>query len=117
MTPELRNTIVQGRVNNYYHIMRTSIFTFVGLAAIIELGPGGYSAPLTMLVIATAAYAILAGGTALDDVINLADDMDQDTAQTAYGKGVQGRNLPMLKVISATLMALIGVAELFAILF
>ncbi|SLN39256.1 hypothetical protein PEL8287_01931 [Roseovarius litorisediminis] len=115
MTPEFRQTIVQGRINNYYEIMRTSIFTFTGLAAIIQLGPDGYSAPLTMLVVAVTAYAILAGGTALDDVINLAEDMDDDMAQSAYGKGVKARNIPMLKMISSGLMALIGVAELFAI--
>lgn len=115
MTPEIRNSIVIARTGDYFNIMRTTFFTFAGLAAVIELGPGGYSAPLTMLVVAATAYGVLAGGTALDDVINLRDDMDDTIAQTAYGKGVSARNIPMLKTISAVLLALIGLAELYAI--
>ena len=69
---------------------------------VIELGPGGYSAPLTMLVVATAAYGILAGGTALDDIINLRGDMDDAMKQTSYGQGITARNIPALKMISAS---------------
>ena len=115
MTPELRNNIVLCRIENYSSIMRTSIFAFVGIAAIIEFGPAGFSAPLTMLVIATTAYGILAGTTALDDLISLRDDMDEDMANSAYGKGVNARNIPALKMISTALLALIGAAELYAI--
>ena len=115
MTPELRNAIVISRVDNYSAIMRTTIFALTGIAAIIELGPDGYSAPLTMLVITLTAYGILAGGTALDDIINLRDDMDEDMANSSYGKGVSARNIPALKMISTVLLALIGLAELYAI--
>jgi hypothetical protein len=115
MTPETRNSIVLSRSADYFGIMRTSIFTFAVIAAVIELGSGGYSAPLTMLVVGTAAFGILAGGTALDDIINLRDDMDDATAKTSYGKGVKARNIPALKNVSAALMALIGLAELYAI--
>lgn len=115
MTPEIRTSIVVARSADYFGIMRTTIFTFAALAAIIELGAGGYSAPLTMLVVATAAYGILAGGTALDDIINLRADMDEAMAQTNYGKGVTARNIPALKMISAVLLGLIGLAELYAI--
>ena len=115
MTPELRATIMQARVTHYTDIMRTTIFTFAALAAIIELGPGGYSAPLTVLVVATAAYGILAGGAALDDVINLREDMDESVAQTTYGRGIKARNLPALKMTSAVLLGLVGLAELYAV--
>ena len=115
MTPDQRISILLARSADYFGIMRTTIFTLAGIAAIIELGPSGYSAPLTMLVVATAAYGILAGGTALDDIINLRDDMDNEMAKTSYGKGVSARNIPALKMISAVLLALIGVAELYAI--
>jgi hypothetical protein len=115
MTPENRTALVTARTGNYLHIMRTTIFTLVAIAAVIELGPDGYSAPLTMLVIATAAYGILAGGSALDDMINLRGDMDEATAQSSYGKGINARNLPALKTISSVLLGLIAIAELYAI--
>lgn len=116
MTPELRTQIVIARSADYFGVMRTTFFTYLGLAAVIELGPGGYSAPLTTMVIATAAYGILAGGTALDDILALRDDMDDDMAATKYGAGIKARNIPALKMTSTVLLALIGVAELFAIL-
>lgn len=117
MTPEIRNAIVIARSENYFNIMRTTIFTFLGIAAVIEFGPGGFSLPLTVLVIATIAFGVLAGGTALDDIIALRGDMDDKMAKTNYGKGINARNIPALKMISAGLLGLIGLAELFAILF
>lgn len=115
MTPELRATIMQARVAHYCDILRTATFTNAALAAIIELGPGGYSAPLTVLAVANAAYGILAGGAALDDVDNLRQDMDDSVARTAYGRGIKARNLPALKMVSAVLLGLVGLAELYAI--
>ncbi len=115
MTPQIRHEIVQGRLNNYNTIMLTVFFTFTGAAAVIELGSGAYSAPLTMLVIAITAYGILAGGAALDDLIALREDMDDEMAASAYGKSVLARNVPMLKNISAVLVGLIGLAELYGI--
>ena len=117
MTPDQRNYLSISRIQGYYGIMRTTMFTFLGLAALIHLGPDGYSAPLTMMVIATAAYGILAGGSALSDMINLAQDMDADMKATAFGRGVTERNLPALKMTSAVLMGLIGLSELSAIFF
>jgi hypothetical protein len=96
--------------------MRTTIFTFLVIGAVLHLGPDAYSAPLLVLTIATTAYGILAGGTALDDLIALRDDMDDVAANSAYGTSLRNRNLPMLKMISATLLGLIGLAELLAIL-
>lgn len=116
MTPETRIQIVLGRSRDYFDVMRTTLFAFVGLAAIIEFGPAGYSAPLTMLAVAVTAYGVLAGGTALSDIDNLRNDMDEGIAGTSYGKGVTARNFAGLKAISAGLVLLIGVAELYAIL-
>jgi hypothetical protein len=115
MTPDQRNYIGMSRTSHYSDIMRTTIFAFVGLAAIIELGPDGYSAPLAILVIATAAYGILAGGVALDDIINIRDDMDEDMAKTAYGKAMKTRNIPALKLTSSVFLGLVAIAELYAI--
>lgn len=116
MTPELRAKILIARSADYFGIMRTTIFTFAGIAAIIELGPDGYSVPLVTLAVATTLYGILAGGTALDDIINLRADMDDDMASTNYGSGVKSRNIPALKMVSVVLLGLIGLAELYAIL-
>lgn len=115
MTPETRVQIVLGRSRDYFDVMRTTLFAFAGLAAVIELGPGGYSPPLTMLVVAVAVYGALAGGTALDDLNSLRNDMDEDMARTSYGQGIKARNFTGLKIISGGLVLLIGVAELYAI--
>ena len=117
MSPEIRTQILISRVDNYMNVMRTTIFGLLGVAAAIHFGPGGYSAPLLVLAIAVTAYGILAGGTALDDMIALRDDMDDEMAATNYGKAVKERNIPMLKNISTALIALIGLAEVLTLLF
>ncbi len=117
MTPEIRNAIVIARANDYFNIMRTTLFGYIAVAAIIEFGPGGYSAPLTVLVITLAAYGVLAGNTALDDIDKLRNDMDDDMAATSYGQGIKARNIPGLKLTSTVLLWLVGIAELYAILF
>lgn len=116
MTPEIRVKILVARSEQYFSIMRTTLFTLAAIAAIIEFGSGGYSAPLVTLIIAITVYGILAGGAALDDLVNLRSDMDEATAATAYGAGVKARNLPMLKTISSVLIGLIGLAELYTVL-
>ena len=115
MTPENRTLIATSRVTDYHSVMRTTLLVLLGIGAVIEFGPGGYSAPLTALVVATCAYGILAGSTALDDIAALRDDLDEATAATAYGKGIQGRNIAGLKMTSALLIALVGFGELFAL--
>jgi len=115
MTPENRTSLIIARAADYFSIMRTTIFTLAAMAAVIELGPGGYSAPLTMLVVATAVFGSPAGGTALDDLASLRDDMDEDTAQTSYGKSVKDRNFSALKMMSAILLGLVAVAELYTL--
>ena len=116
MSPELRTKILISRTGDYFGIMRTTLFVMLGIAAALHFGADVYSAPLLVLTIAIAAYGILAGGVALDDIIALRDDMDDDMAGTAYGAGVKSRNLPTLKMISAGLVGLIGLAEVLAIL-
>ena len=115
MTPDQRSYNHMSRLSHYFDIMRTVTFGFAGLAAIIELGPEGYSAPLTMVVIATAAFGILAGNTTLDDVASLRDDMDEDEAATNYGKSLKSRNYGALKMASTVLIGLVAVSELYAI--
>jgi predicted DNA repair protein MutK len=115
LKPELRNELSLNRQAHYFDIMRTTLFCFVALAAIIELGPDRYSAPLTVLVITVVSYGVLAGNTALTDIGNLLADLDEETASSNYGKGIKARNVPALKMISSALIILVGVAELYAI--
>ncbi len=116
MSPDQRNYISMARSEHYFNVMRTTLFAFIGLAAIIHLGPDDYSAPLAMLVVATTAYGVLAGSTALVDITSLRADMDEETARSHYGRTLRLRNFKLLNILSATLLALIGIAELLAIL-
>ena len=117
MDRDQRITLVTARASDYFGIMRTTMFGFIAVAAVLEFGSGGFSLPLLAIVIALTVYGVLAGGTALEDIIAIRDDMDDEMATTAYGSGVRARNIPMLKNISAGLMALIGATEVLAILF
>ncbi|MCG7518811.1 hypothetical protein [Ruegeria sp. Ofav3-42] len=115
MDPQLRSQISMHRLDHYYDIMRTSIFAFVGLAAIIGFGPEGLALPLIVLVIGVTAYGVLAGKTALEDVENLRGDMDDAFANSSFGRGIKARNLKGLILTSNVLLGLIGLAELIAI--
>ena len=115
MTPENRMQIQVARTADYSSIIRTTMFTFTAIAAVIHFGDGSYSVPLMALTIAITLYGILAGGTALDDVDSLRADMDEATANSAYGKQVKARNLGALKMTSKVLVGLVGLAEIYAL--
>jgi len=115
MTPEIRTQLLIARTGNYNDIMRTTIFTLLGIAAATHFGDGAYSAPLTVLTIAATLYGILAGGVALDDIMALRDDLDEAAANTTYGKLVRARNIGALKMTSSVLLGLVGLAALYAI--
>ena len=117
MDRDQRIALLTARAGDYFGIMRTTIFGFIGVAAVIEFGGGGFSLPLLAIVITLTTYGALAGGTALDDIIAMREDMDDEMAETAYGSGVKARNIPMLKNISGGLVGLIGLAAIIAILF
>lgn len=116
MTPEMRTQISMGRLDHYFGIMRTAVFAFVAIAAVDAFGAGGYSAPLMALVVMVTVYGILAGNTCLDDLDNLRGDLGDEMSATNYGKGILARNVSALKAISSVLIALVGLAELYAIL-
>jgi hypothetical protein len=117
MTPELRQTIVHARTGEYTAIMRTTVFTFTGIAAIVHFGPDTLSLPLLLLTATITAFGVLAGNTALDDINNLKSDMTPEFEETSYGTGVVSRDIPTLKLISAVLISLTGLALILAILF
>jgi hypothetical protein len=116
MNTELRTKILLSRTSDYLGIMRTTIFTMLGIAVAVHFGADAYSAPLLTLTVAVTAFGILAGSVALDDIIALRDDMDDKMAATSYGGAVRARNLPTLRIVSAALLGLVGLAEVLAIL-
>ncbi len=115
MTEDQRLQVLISRSGDYFGIMRTTLFVLLGIGAALHFGDG-YSAPLLVLAIAISAYGILAGGVALDDIIALRDDMPENVAASAYGKGVKARNIPALKMVSAVLIGLTGLACILATL-
>ncbi|WP_413718435.1 hypothetical protein [Silicimonas sp. MF1-12-2] len=115
MTEDHRLQLVISRSGDYFGIMRTTLFVLLGIGAALHFGEG-YSAPLLVLAIAISAYGILAGGVALDDIIALREDMPDDVAGTAYGKGVKARNIPGLKMVSAALIGLTGLSAVLSVL-
>lgn len=115
MDEQTRHQIALGRSTHYFGIMQTVFLTYLGIAAVLHLGPGGYSAPLTMLTVSMAAYGILAGGAALDDLQAVRKDMGAEIAETSFGKTIAARNVGALKTISNVLTGLTGVALLYEI--
>lgn len=97
--------------------MRTTMLTFLGIAAVLHLGPDTFSLPLLLLTITITAFGALAGSTALDDINNLKEDMTLEFGETVYGNGVASRDIPKLKLVSAALIGLTGVALILTILF
>ncbi|NOE18831.1 hypothetical protein GS634_11935 [Ruegeria atlantica] len=117
MDPQLRSEISMRRLDHYYDIMRTSIFAYVAIAAVIGFGAEGVALPLIVLVLVITTYGVLAGKTALEDVENLRGDMTEEFAQTSFAQGLKARNLKGLILTSNVLLSLIGLSELIAIVF
>lgn len=116
MTSDQRQSIVHARTADYNNIMRTTLFTFLGIGFALHLGNDDYSAPLLVLSLTITAYGVLAGGTALDDINHLKSDMDEDFAATSYGTGVANRDIEKLKMISAGCVGITGLACVLAVL-
>lgn len=116
MSPELRQSIVHARTANYTFIMAAAIFAFAIIGGVLHLGDGAYSAPLMVLTLTVTAFGILAGGAALDDLVNLQGDMTDAFAATGYGVGVAARDFGKLKLASTVLIGLTGLATVLAIL-
>lgn len=110
MKEELRAPMVRARLEHHYGALRTTVYAFVGLAAIVAFAPDAPSFMLTMVVIATAAYGILAGNTALDDVAALNKDAGHEVAETEYGKVIKARRMGALKTSATILIGLTALA-------
>lgn len=117
MNSELRMQLQIARTGHYGDIMRTTLFCLLGIAAIIGFGGGAAAKlPLVFATIAVTLFGALAGGTALDDISVLRDDMDDGTGASAYGQQAKGRNLKLLKLLSGALIGLTGLAEVLVLL-
>ncbi|MCA0907453.1 hypothetical protein LCM27_13715 [Ruegeria marisrubri] len=114
MDPQLRAQYAISRFQEYHVIMRTTLFSFVGIAAIISFAPDGYALAQAILVIAVTIYGVVAGGSALDDLESLRDDIDGDFAQTHYARGIKKKNMKALKLMSHGLLGLIGLVLMIA---
>lgn len=117
MDEEFRGPMVRARLEHYYGVLRTTLFAFVGLAAIIAFAPDAPPVVISLLVISVSAFGILAGNSTLDDVKALIEDMDEKMSGSAFGKAVAGRNLRALKAASSLLVGLTGLAQLWAAVF
>ena len=117
MTSDQRMTPQIARTGQYGDITRTVIFGQIAIAAVIRFGADGSGFPLIIITIVVTLFGAIGGATALDDVANLRDDMDEATATSTYGRGAKARNLDALKMLSAGLLGLVGLAEVLAILF
>ena len=116
MNEDHRIALLSTRIKNYADVMRTTIFTLAAIGIGTQIADG-YNAALLMLAIAVTVYGVLAGGSALDDMQALRQDMSDEVANSNYGKIVNSRNIPMLKTISSVMLCLSGLAAVLAVLF
>ena len=116
MQQDLRMQLQIARTGQYGDIMRTTIFAQLGLSALIAFGGPSIALPLAIAVVMVALFGALGGGTALDDISVLRDDMDEATGTSNYGRLVKARNLGLLKILTMVLIGAIAVAQLVAIL-
>jgi hypothetical protein len=102
MDNETRTKTALGRGNHYFYTMRTVMFIYLGLAAILTLSNAAqFSLVIQVIAIAAAIYAVLAGDSALKDIANLRDDMDDVTKASNYGKGALKTPYLAFRAISA----------------
>ncbi len=112
MQSDLRMQLQIARTAQYGDVMRTSLFGLVAVAAVAAFGGDGADLPLAIITVAITLFGALGGGAALDDIAALRDDMDEATGMSTYGQKAKSRNLGALKVMSALLLGLSGLAIL-----
>ncbi|MDD9921619.1 MAG: hypothetical protein OXQ92_04960 [Boseongicola sp.] len=111
MDQGIRAQLQISRTTHINDILRTTIFSFIGLGALIAF-TDGLAIPLTVLTITVTVFGILAGNTAIDDVSVLRNDMDEATRASHYGQKAHGRNLEAFKIVSTVLNGAVGLAYL-----
>jgi hypothetical protein len=105
-----RSQTALGRGNHYFYTMRTVMFMYLGLAAILTFSNAEQiSLVIQVIAIAAAIYAVLAGDSALKDVGNLRDDMDDTTKASNYGKGALKTPYLAFRAISAIVNIVVAV--------
>lgn len=115
MNSDNRMRLQIARTGQYGDVMRTTFLAFAAIAAVVGFGAEGVDLPLAILTVAVTLFGALGGGTALEDISALRDDMDEGTAASAYGQQAKGRNLDLLRLLSAGLLGLTGLLLVLAI--
>lgn len=115
MQQDLRMQLQIARTSQYGDIMRTTFFAQLALTAVIGFGASGADGALAIAAVTIALFGALGGGTALDDISVLRDDMDAATGGSHYGQQVKGRNLGLLKTLTMVLVGATALAQLVAI--
>lgn len=111
LTPEQQIQFMQLRTNNYFEIMRTTLFSLVGLSAVIAFAPSGAAPMLILLVLGVVVYGYLGSKAALDDVEALHQDMKEVTSGTQLGLE---RNYGLFKTLTVALLGLIALTMILA---
>ena len=110
MQSDLRMQLQIARTGQFGDIMKTAIFGLVALAGLAGFSSGAADIALGLLAVTVAAYGILGGGAALDDISALREDMDEATGTSHYGRHAKARNLGALKALSAVLLGAAALA-------
>lgn len=111
-----RATIAGYRGTHYFDILRTVHFGNVALAAIIVFGDTtNYKIAMAAVIIALAIFGTLAGDSALKDLQNLRESMDEETANSPFGKGQQGTPYSIYRFLSAAVIIIVALALLFSL--
>lgn len=102
MDNAIRSKTSLGRGNHYFYTMRTVMFVYLGLAGILAFSQSDQIGLVVQVIaIAAAIYAVLAGDSALKDIANLRDDMDDTTKASNYGMGALKTPYFAFRMISA----------------
>ena len=108
-----RNKLVIARIENFNYILRTAMMILLSTLALCIFANGDIHLwPLSITIIGTALYGILAGNTGINDVDSLRKDMDEDTKNTNYGVSVKSAPLPVFRVILIVVYLAIVVSQL-----
>lgn len=116
MDSTTRAAIAASRGAHYFDILRTVHFGNIALAAIIVFADtANYKIALGAVTIGLAVFGTLAGDSALKDLQNLRESMDEETAGSPFGKGQQGTPYGVFRVLSAAVIIIVALALLFSL--
>tara|TARA_B100000579_G_scaffold230626_1_gene189011 strand:- start:31 stop:387 length:357 start_codon:yes stop_codon:yes gene_type:complete len=108
-----RNKLIIARVENFNYILRTAMLVLLGTLALCIFASGNtHIWPLSITIIGATLYGILAGNSAINDMVALRKDMDEETKNTNYGISVMSAPLPVFRVILIIVYIAIAISQL-----